>query len=195
MGTVYSGLGEYQKAIKYYEKGLEISSAIGDQSGIANNNANLGNAYSSLGEYQKAIKYYDKALEISSAFGDKSGIASDNSNLGCAYLHLKEYEDARGHLKEAIRLFDKIFLNFVPDLNKLSFTPQYFKTHRLLMSCFLYLERATSALLVIDLGKAKELHFCIEKYKNWLSTEMNDFARTIWNRIRVCEEEIEIEEI
>ena len=38
-------LGEYQKAIEYYEKGLEISTAIGDRSGIASNNGSLGNAY------------------------------------------------------------------------------------------------------------------------------------------------------
>ena len=188
-------MGEYPKAIQYYEKGLEISSAIGDQSGIASNNGNLGNAYLSLGEYQKAIQYYEKGLEISSAIGDQSGIASNNGNLGNAYLSLGEYKDARSHLEEAIRIFDKTFLNYVPDSNKLSFAPQYFKTHRLLMSCFLSLERAKSALLVIDLGKAKELHFCIEKYKNYASTGINDFACTTWNRIRVCEEEIEIEEI
>ena len=155
----------------------------------------MGNAYCNLGEYQKAIKYYEKGLEISSAIGDQSGIASTNSNLGNAYLSLGEYKDARSHLEEAIRIFDKIFLNYVPDSNKLSFAPQYFKTHRLLMSCFLYLERDKSALLVMDLGRAKELHFCIEKYKNSMATEMNDFACTTWKRIRSCEEEIEIEEI
>ena len=73
-------MGEYQKAIKYEEKGLEISSAIGDQLGIASNNGNLGNAYLSLGEYQKAIKHYEKGLEISSAIGDQSGIASITVN-------------------------------------------------------------------------------------------------------------------
>ena len=195
LGTAYLSLGEYQKAIKHYKKGLEISSAIGDQSGIASDNGSLANVYSSLGEYQKAIKYYEIALEISSDIGEQSGIASNNSNLGNAYLDLEQYEDARLHLEEAIRIFDKIFLNFVPDANKLSFTLQYFKTHRLLMSSFLYLERAKLALLVIDLGKAKELHFCIEKYTNCAATEMNDFARTTWNRIRACKEEIEIEEI
>ena len=40
-----SRLGEYQKAIEYNEKGLEISTAIGDRSGIASNTGNLGNAY------------------------------------------------------------------------------------------------------------------------------------------------------
>ena len=81
-------MGEYPKAIQYYEKGLQISSAIGDQSGIASNNGNLGNAYCNLGEYQKAIQYYEKGLQISSAIGDKSGIASNNGNLGNAYLSL-----------------------------------------------------------------------------------------------------------
>ena len=195
LGNAYLSLGEYQKAIKYYEKGLEISTAIGYQSGIANNNGNLGNAYLCLGEYQKAIKYYEKGLEISSAIGDQSNIAIKYSSLGYAYLDSGEYGDARSHLEEAIMLFDKIFFNFVPDANKLSYTLHYFTTHRLLMSCFLSLERAKSSLLVIDLGKAKELHFCIEKYKNCAATEINDFTRTTWNRIRACEEEIEIEEI
>ena len=195
LGNAYLNLGEYQKAIKHYEKGLEIGTAIGHQSAIANTNGSLGNAYSDLGEYQKAIKYFKKGLEISTAIGDQSSIAIKYSNLGYAYLDSGEYGDARSHLEEAIRIFDKIFFNFVPDANKLSYTPHYFTTHRLLMSCFLSLERAKSSLLVIDLGKAKELHFCIEKYKNCAATKINDFTRTTWNRIRACEEEIEIEEI
>ena len=195
LGNALHALGESQKAIKHYEKGLEVSSAIGDQRGMAENHRNLGNAYSGLGQYQKAVKYHEKSLEISSAIGYQSGIAWANRGLGLAYLDSGEYEDARSHLQEAIRLFDKIFFNFVPDPNKLSFTSKYVETHRLLMSCFLLLERAKSALLVIDLGKAKELHFCIEKYRNCAATEMNDFALTTWNRISACEEEVEIEEI
>lgn len=44
------------------------------------------------------------------------------------------------------------------------------------MSCFLSFEREKSALLAIDLGKAKELHFCIEKNRSRADTEMKDFA-------------------
>ena len=63
------------------------------------------------------------------------------------------------------------------------------------MSCFLSLERTKSALLVIDLGRAKELHFCIEKSKNCVGKKINDFPRTTWDKIRACEEEKEFEEI
>ena len=195
LGNAYLSLGEYQKAIEYYEKGLEISTAIGDQSGIANKTGNLGTAYCSLGEYQKAIEYYEKGLEISTAIGDQSGIASDNSNLGIAYFYSGEQKGAWSHLEEAIRRFDKIFFSFVPDQNKLSFTLQYFNTHHFLMSCFLSLGRAMSALMVVDLGKAKELHFCINKNQNREDTEMKDFALATWDRIKACQEEIEIKEI
>ena len=78
MANLYLSLGEYQKAIKYYEKSLEINAAIGDRSGIAGNYRNLGSAYSYLGEYQKAINHCQKALEISTAIGDKLDIATGN---------------------------------------------------------------------------------------------------------------------
>ena len=195
LGNAYLSLGEYQKAIEYCEKSLEISTAIGDQSGIANNTDSLGIAYLSLGEYQKAIEYHEKGLEISTAIGDQSGIARNTGNLGIAYFCSGEQKRAWSHLEKAIRHFDEIFFSFVPDQNKLSFTPQYFYIHGFLMSCFLSLERAMSALLVVDLGKAKELHFCIKKNQNRADMELKDFALATWDRIKTCQEEIEIKEI
>ena len=81
LGNVYVSLGKYQKAINHYEKSLEISTAIGHQSGIARVNCNSGNAYRSLGEYQKAIKHYEKSLELNSATGDLSGIGDNIKKL------------------------------------------------------------------------------------------------------------------
>ena len=63
------------------------------------------------------------------------------------------------------------------------------------MSCFVSLKRVKSALLVIDLDKAKELQFRIEKNRNCAGKEINDFAPTTWNRIRAYEEEKEFDEI
>ncbi|CAB4013431.1 tetratricopeptide repeat 28-like, partial [Paramuricea clavata] len=199
LGNAYLSLGEYQKAIDYYKNGLEISTAIGNRSGIASKKCNLGNAYLSLGEYQKAIDYYKEGLEISTAIGDRSEIARSNCNLGNAYVSLGEYQKAIDYYKEgeyhkaidyykkgeyqkaidyykkgleistaigrrsriasnlsnlgnAHRCLGEIFLDFVPDQNKLSFTKQYFISHTSLMSCFLSFERIEAALLVIDLG-------------------------------------------
>ena len=195
LGNAYRHLGEHRKAINHYEEALEINTAVGDKLGMAEQNAYLGCAYLSLGEYQTAINHYKKALEINTAIGDLLGMTNERVNLGKTYLAAGEYKDASVYLVEAISEYDKIFFNFVPDQNKLSFTAQYFKCHRYLMSCFLYLERPKSALLVIDLGKCKELHFSIEKQRNCVDREMKDFTRSIWNRISACEDQIEIEEI
>jgi CHAT domain-containing protein len=95
---------------------------------------------------------------------------------------------------KSIGLFDNIFLNLVPDQNKLAFTQQYFKSHLILMSCFLSMERIVSALLVIDLGRAKELHCCIEKQRNCGRKEIFGYARAIWRQIEAGEEQIRMVE-
>ena len=138
----------------------------------------MGSTYLRLGEYQKAIKYYVQSLEIvDTSTGDQSGVARNNENLGIVYFNLGDYKRAWSHLEDAVRISDKMFFNFVPDRHKLFFITQYFFSHRLLMSCFLSFERAKSALLAIDLGKAKELHFCIEKNRNCADMEMKDFVQ------------------
>jgi tetratricopeptide (TPR) repeat protein len=195
LGNAYCCLGEYQEAIDHFKTALEISTDIGDRSGIATRNGNLANAYCCLGEYRKAIDHYKTGLEISNAIGDRSGRAFTLSNLGNAHRCLGEYEVGRRLLMASISLYDEMFVDFVPDQHKLSFTIQYSLFHKRLMSCFLSLERIESALLVIDLCRAKELHFCVEKHKNSVGKGRFDYARVIWNRIAAREEQREIEEI
>ena len=195
LGNAYRCLGEYQKAIEYCEKGLEISTAIGDRSGIAFKSSSLGSAYLSLGEYQKAIEYYEKGLEISTAIGDRLGIASNTSNLGSAYRRLGKHEDALLNLMKSVRLYDRLFLHMVPDENKLAFIKQYFLTHMVLMTCFLSLKRTESAVLVNDLGRGKELHFCVDKHKKIVDEKTVEYAHATLNRIEAREEQIEIKEI
>ena len=194
LGNAYRNLGEYQKAIEYYKTGLQISTEIGDRSGIARNNGNLGNVYHSLGEYEKAIGYYKKCLQISTNIGDQSSIARNSSNLGNSFLCLGQYDSGKSYLMESIRLFDRIFFDFVPDHNKLKFTQQYFKSHVFLMSCFLSIGHTDSALLVADLGKAKELHFCIEKQKNTVRMDMFNYACAMWDQIDAGEEQIQFKQ-
>ena len=107
-GITYSHLGEYERAIMYYQRGLNISSEIGGRLEMANHNAHLGNACISLGEYKRAIMYYKKGLEISAAIGDQSGIAGNNGNLGNAYRNLGEYEKAIMYYEKGIEISSAI---------------------------------------------------------------------------------------
>ena len=94
MGNAYHSLGQYQKAIDFYEQSLEIEREIGNPQGEAISLGNLGNAYDSLGQYQKAIDFHQQYLEISREIGDRLGEAASLGNLGNAYHSLGQYQKA-----------------------------------------------------------------------------------------------------
>jgi tetratricopeptide (TPR) repeat protein len=54
LGTTYYYLGDYAKAIDYYEKGLKIEIKIGDKKGESACYYNLSLAYNKLGDPKKA---------------------------------------------------------------------------------------------------------------------------------------------
>ena len=62
LGNAYHSLGDFQKAIEYYERDLKISKEVGDSAGEGREYGNLGNAFRNLGDFQKAIEYYKKSL-------------------------------------------------------------------------------------------------------------------------------------
>ena len=195
LANAYLSSGEYVKAIEYQEKGLEITTAIEDKSGIASSNGNLGSTYLFLGEYRKAIEYYEKGLEISTSIGDTSKIASFNGNLGIAHSRIGEHRVALSYLGESIKLFDRIFIEMVPDQSKLFYAEEYIRFHVVAMECLLAIENPKHALLVIDYGRAKELHFLLLKQWKCFKKDMLEYAGSVWDRIEAEEEEGELKEL
>ncbi|XP_028400958.1 tetratricopeptide repeat protein 28-like [Dendronephthya gigantea] len=192
LGNAYFHLGQYEKAIFYSKKALEISTTNDQRILIPSINLVLCNIYINLGEYEKAIEYCKVSLEVRTAMGDPKQIASCNETFGKIYSLSGQYEVASTYLRKSIIDYDQLFLNEVPDLNKLSFANSYIEAHNLLMSCFVSLSRIESGLLAIDLGRAKELHLCIERKHNALDENMLGYAGTIWDKIENREEQEEI---
>ena len=180
LGNAYDSLEQYEKAIQCHKKNLEISTAIGDQSGIAASNGNLENAYRRLGQYEKAIQYYERTLKISTDIGDMPGIARSNGILGDCYRCAGEHEVALSYLETAIRLFDKIFSDMVPDRSKLSYAGLYFAFHEISMACFVAVKNLEAALLVMDSGRAKELSFCLQKKRKYSKEGKLEYANPAW---------------
>ncbi len=58
LGNANNGLGEYDKAIDYYEQHLVIAKEVGDRLGEGNALGNLGIASQGLGDYDQAIDFY-----------------------------------------------------------------------------------------------------------------------------------------
>ncbi|MFT5224499.1 MAG: tetratricopeptide (TPR) repeat protein [Polaribacter sp.] len=65
-GYISKTLGEYDKAIAYYEQALKSDLATfgEDHPQVATYRNNLGGAWQAKGEYDKAIRYYEQAVNI-----------------------------------------------------------------------------------------------------------------------------------
>ena len=64
-GLAYHALGQYDKAIGYFEQALksDLITFGEDHPDVAVSRNNLGLAYHALGQYDKAIGYYEQALK------------------------------------------------------------------------------------------------------------------------------------
>jgi len=95
LGRAYSGLGENNKAMNSYIKGLELS---------PNNYIayyNMGISYGKLGEHEKAITLYEKAIEINPKYDPAY------YNMGNMYSNLEKYALAIESYKKAIEINPK----------------------------------------------------------------------------------------
>ena len=66
MGLVHSNMGDYPKALSYYEKALEIQkhSLPSNHPDLGKSYNNIGSVYSNMGDYPKARSFYERAVEI-----------------------------------------------------------------------------------------------------------------------------------
>jgi tetratricopeptide (TPR) repeat protein len=104
IGTANYSIGDYDRAIEYFEKALKIGiSVYGEQNAdVAVRYNNIGMVYKSRGDYDRAIEFYDKALKIVLAvYGEHHpDVASYYNNLGTVHK-------ARGDYDRAIEFYDK----------------------------------------------------------------------------------------
>ncbi|MEM4160579.1 MAG: tetratricopeptide repeat protein, partial [Thermoplasmata archaeon] len=56
--------GEYEKALEFYTKSLELDEKIGDLWGIASSSHFIGLLYQHKGDYEKASDFLPKSIEL-----------------------------------------------------------------------------------------------------------------------------------
>ena len=96
MGLLYQKLSEYETALKYHKKCLDIYKKYDFQRGVANQYNDIGNIYTKLKEFEKALDIYKTSYSIKKKTKNKRDIASGMANLGSTYFHLKQFDKATG---------------------------------------------------------------------------------------------------
>ncbi|MGJ5629441.1 CHAT domain-containing protein, partial [Nostoc sp. CALU 1950] len=101
-------LGQYPKALEFYQQALAIREKIGDRSGVGTTLNNIGAIYYRLGQYPKALEFYQQALAISQQIGDRSGEGTTFNNIGGIYDSLGQYPKALEFYQQALAIRQQI---------------------------------------------------------------------------------------
>jgi tetratricopeptide (TPR) repeat protein len=108
MGIYYNNKDNYDIAINYQLKALEINELMNNSKGMADNFLSIGFVYQKLRENEKASEYYEKALPLYTKLNDKTNIARLTNNLGIIYKRLTLYEKALEAYQQSLKIKEEV---------------------------------------------------------------------------------------
>jgi CHAT domain-containing protein/Tfp pilus assembly protein PilF len=108
IGSVYSELGDYQRALDLFAQALPLAKSIDDSVTVANILTNSSRVYSALGDKYKALEYLTESLTIFKSFGDQKDAAIVLNNIGLIYSDLSESQKALEYYNQALPIYRSI---------------------------------------------------------------------------------------
>jgi tetratricopeptide (TPR) repeat protein len=111
LGMAKNGQGEYEEAIRFYEKALEIrrKALPLNHPDLAESYNNIGLVYNNMGEYSKALSFDEKALEIRQKTlpPNHPDLAESYNNIGSVHNNIKKYSKALSYHEKALEIRQK----------------------------------------------------------------------------------------
>lgn len=104
LGVFYTDLANYEQALFYYEKAIDINKKLQNNLGLANDYNNVAWICVNQSSFNKAREYYNNALFIFKEFNDIKSIALVLKNIGNIYIENGEYEKAMQYCQESLNL-------------------------------------------------------------------------------------------
>jgi tetratricopeptide (TPR) repeat protein len=91
LGYLYDKLGDFTKALNYFQRSLKIYEKLKDWDGISRSLINIGIIYANnLDEVEKSIEYYRRCIHIQQKQGNKGLEAYAIDNIGGAHKKIAE---------------------------------------------------------------------------------------------------------
>lgn len=108
-GRVYSDLGDYPKALKYFQESLSTMSKSKNLRLKGAVLSQIGRLFNSIRLYDRAIPYLTETIRIDSLLKDSINLMYDRQLLGIVYLHTKKYNEAEKSLELSKNLSVHLF--------------------------------------------------------------------------------------
>ncbi|CAF1027911.1 unnamed protein product [Adineta steineri] len=120
LGLVHKSQGDYEKAIWYYEKPIEIyqKTLPSNYRSLAISYNSIGGVYSRMAEYSKALSSHEKAIEIEekSLPPNHPSLATSYNDIGTVYYNMGEHSKALSSHEKALAIWQKTLPSNHPHL-------------------------------------------------------------------------------
>lgn len=103
-GHLYRAQGNYEDAMKYFEKCIALKRDLKNDKGILLALQSLANAEAGFGNFMHAQKLFEESLEISRKINFESGIAFALNNLGNIELIMGNFIQAEKYVSESLEM-------------------------------------------------------------------------------------------
>jgi tetratricopeptide (TPR) repeat protein len=103
-GYVYFSLGQFDKAIDYHSRALQMSIEKKDTIEIANNISNLGLSYNMIGDYTKAIDFFTQTLHLDQLTHNQANMSTSYNSIGMVYFAWGKFDKSLDFLEKALRM-------------------------------------------------------------------------------------------
>jgi signal transduction histidine kinase len=94
----------YEEAINYFTRSLELNKQINNESGIDKINSNLGMIYSDMQNFEKSLSYFQQSLDYRKKHDLRFESISTYVNMSVVLNNLKQYTVAAQNLELALRI-------------------------------------------------------------------------------------------
>jgi tetratricopeptide (TPR) repeat protein len=107
LGVVAQQQRQFDTAIKYYQKALEIREDAGESNSAASDYHQLGRVAHQQRQFDTAIEYYQKALKIYEEAGNWHSAASGYHNLGIVAQEQRQFDTAIKYYQKALKIHEE----------------------------------------------------------------------------------------
>lgn len=107
LGASHEKQGEYEEALKDQKESLKLFEKLGDESGVAMTNENIGSVYEDLERFDLAYEYFNRAYQNLKGTGTAEEINVLN-NLGDTFRKTGKYEQALEKTSMALDIAKKL---------------------------------------------------------------------------------------
>jgi tetratricopeptide (TPR) repeat protein len=104
IGIVYHNQKNYDKALEYYFKALELAKDIEYTYGVSKGLNNVAAIYGIWEEYPKVLRYLRESIDLNLKAGNLEMLGVNYLNLGYYFQELNHYDSALFYYQEALSL-------------------------------------------------------------------------------------------